>query len=341
MACDLRAVLEDTGDRHPLDSDRVQCRKNLLEAIKSKQGVKGSGCFPHEIVRAMSEENMFCDVDTPTRMSDAEVQLANAQWCDMMKTLNAQWSGAQRKRMSRFLAVVDVSGSMMASYGPGCPSPISVAIALGLVFSELSQHLKNRVVTFSDTPKCVTLPDTQNIAEKVRAMKRMDWGANTNFVALYRLLLKIAIDHGVPNAEMPTLVVVSDMQYDHQSAFGQWTQSQQDHHYYQYQYQQYHERRSPEERTPYEDMKAEFQAAGYDVPKSIFWNVCGSGQSGLTMPVSAKCPDTTMLSGYSPALMDAICKTGEIMTPAAILRQTLDDARFDRVRETIARFLPR
>jgi hypothetical protein len=70
-----------------------------------------------------------------------------------------------------------------------------------------------------------------------------------------------------------------------------------------------------------------FNAHNLIMPEIIFWNLRGDTKD---FPVSSDAHDVTLLSGFSPTLLNSIV-TGVTLTPYDILRQILDNPRYDNI----------
>ena len=101
-----------------------------------------------------------------------------------------------------WIPIIDVSGSMMDSN-----DSIGKALSIGKYLSDCSTYCPKQFLTFSNRPQLVTQKgETYN--EILCKIKREDWGCNTDFGAVMRLLSNL-------KTEMPEyLVVLSDMEFD-------------------------------------------------------------------------------------------------------------------------------
>jgi hypothetical protein len=231
--------------------------------------------------------------------------------------LNAQWAAVRRSvlgdqcALASYVCMADVSGSMAGT-------PMHVSIALGILLSELTAPpFRDRVLTFSADPQWHVFAPEMTFVQKVLSLKSADWGYNTDFSAALRTISALAQTAGLePPVEMPSLLVVSDMQFDEAHAdasAGGW-------------------------HTAHEELTAEFAARACAPPRVVFWNVRANTagfQAGAAMPGVA------MVSGYSPALMQQFL-TGEWAsaavadaTPEALLRETLRSPAFECVRASV------
>ena len=305
---------QETGNRHSYDEKRVQCRKNLQLACAEGK-VCGKVLQPHELVSQLMKNS---------KISDVENSVYDAQW---LKIKEGVIEGIQKLssdtessaiNLGKLVPLVDVSGSMNGT-------PMEVAIALGILFSELSYTaFRNRFITFSEKPTWISLEGLTSLRDKVVKTKAAPWGMNTNFAAAMEMILKVAIEHRLSPEEIPDLIVFSDMQFDVADKKGS---------------------------TMHERIKNRFSQAGLEIcgrpymaPKIIYWNLRGDTNGH---PVLKDTPNTQMLSGFSPSLLKLILDgeplvleevsadgivTQRQITPEETLRKALDDERYDRIR---------
>ena len=188
------------------------------------------------------------------------------------------------------LPMIDTSGSM---YG----EPLAIAISLGMYLAERSKgEFKDMFLSFSSNPELVKI-EGDNVRDRLSNISDTDWGMSTDFEKAYMHILRLAKKHNVVKDSMPTmLLVLSDMQFD---------ESQ--------------NRNSGQFQTHFSHMQDEYEAAGYDLPKIVFWNLdCHPG-------TPAECSDDSvaMVSGYSPSIMKAILNAEEF-NPLSIMMEALE-----------------
>lgn len=300
---------QETGNRHPDDEKRVQCRKNLQLACAEGK-VCGKVLQPHELVSLLMKNSSI---------SPIESGVFDAQW---QKIKEGVLEGIQKEssalNLGNLVSVVDVSASMGGT-------PMEVAIALGILVSELSSPaFKDRFITFSQKPEWVSLEGLTSLRDKVIKTMRAPWGMNTDFKAVMEMILKVAIEYSLTPEQIPDIIAFSDMQFDEADKKGS---------------------------TMYEYVKRRFHETGiqicgkpYPPPKIIFWNLRGDT---IGNPVLKDTPNTQMLSGFSPSLLKLILDgeplvveevssdgtvTQRQITPEETLRKALDDERYDRIR---------
>jgi len=196
------------------------------------------------------------------------------------------------------VAVVDVSGSMES---PDC-LPLDVAVAMGMCISDVVQGaFHGHVITFHHQPTFTVIPDG-SMYDRWRAIRNMSWGGNTNLALVFQLILDRARVCNLKQEDMPKrLFIISDMQFD--CAVGA--------------------------STNWEHIEDLYQKAGYTRPQIVFWNVNGSSTD---FPVTVDKTGTAMISGFSPSILKALLH-GEELSPLSVVRQALDDVRYEPVRK--------
>ena len=226
--------------------------------------------------------------------NQVEKDILNSQWRD-----NAKQTGA----LGKMIAMVDVSGSMDGD-------PMNVAIALGLRIAEKSV-LGKRVMTFSAKPTWVKLDGYNDFVSQVNVVKDAEWGMNTNFNAALDLILNAIIENKMAAEDVQDmiLVILSDMQMDSGDTCNK--------------------------QVLYDTMKTKYEAAGirvqgtpYKPPHILFWNL--SSSSGF--PSLSTQPNCSMMSGFSPALLNLFCDQGlnalQSCTPWFLLEKSLANERY-------------
>jgi len=226
--------------------------------------------------------------------SQVEKDLLNSQWRDNSK---------QNTALGKMIAMVDVSGSMDGE-------PMEVAIALGIRIAEKSL-LGKRIMTFSSKPTWVNLESYTNFISQVEVVKRAEWGMNTNFNAALNLILDAIIQNKMSAEDVQdmVLIILSDMQMDQGDKC--------------------------DKQVLYESMKAKYEAAGirvngvpYKPPHILFWNL----RSTSGFPTLANQPNTSMMSGFSPSLLNLFCEQGlnalQSCTPWSLLVKSVENERY-------------
>jgi len=212
----------------------------------------------------------------------------------------AQWKALPDfiKNGSAILPMCDVSGSMDCQIS-GAVTAMDVSIALGLYISERQQGpFKDMVLTFSASPQFHHVQG-RTILERIRNLQSADWGMNTNIEAAFRAIRDLAVKNKVPAGDMPKcLVVLSDMEWDSATRGSQ---------------------------TNFESARRMFEAAGYELPRVVFWNLNSRTKN---VPVSMHQSGTALVSGFSPAIMKSVLEA-ERFDPVNIVLDTINSPRYD------------
>ena len=204
---------------------------------------------------------------------------------------------------ARILPMVDVSGSMGSlHYSHGALQPIDVAVSLGLYCADKNTgDFKDLFLTFSSKPKMEHLKGT--LSHKMAQMSRANWEMTTNLHAAFDEILNIAVKGRVSQEDMPQMMLIlSDMQFD--------------------------------QCTRYDDsamqmIARKYEAAGYAVPKIVFWNLSMYGKENGNTPVKFDERGTAHISGFSPAIMKSVLANDlEDFTPYNVMVKTLMNDRY-------------
>lgn len=219
----------------------------------------------------------------------SEPEIANAQWKELKNYIPEGVS---------ILPIVDVSASMTCP-ASGSVTCMDVSVAVGLYLAEKQKSaFKDVIVTFESSPKMFQIPEG-TLAERVDAIRKAPWGGSTNFEAAMMLVLRHAVQNNVHPDDMPDyLICCSDMEFN-QSSCGH--------------------------RTNFDVAKQAFAEAGYILPTLIFWQLNGRMNN---LQVKAHTENTAMISGFSPAIMEAVlgCNTP---TPRSIMEAAVMNPRYD------------
>ncbi len=253
----------------------------FIEDLKSgKTEVKASTLAPHQIVEKFTENHYYYRYGGS---SDVNETLLDQMW----KALPNSIEGS-----SNALVMADVSGSMFG----GSPSPIDVSVALAIYIAERNTGaFHNHFMTFSSNPALVTVKGT-TIGEKVRNAIEEDWGMSTNLEKAFNSILKIAVDNGVSQDELPSqLIIVSDMQFN---------------------------RCAKPNESVFKNAKSNFEAHGYTLPDVIFWNVNAS-----TLPVTKDETGVALVSGFNPVVMKNIMEAKDL-NPVKMMLDVVDSERY-------------
>lgn len=236
--------------------------------------INAGAVYPYDIIKSVSKGN---------------ASAADSQWEALPNFIGD----------SRILAVVDVSGSMTCG---GSPSPMDVAVSLGLYVSEKNTSVfKDMFLTFSAQPEMVKV--TGNLSDRINQMTRSSWGMNTDLHKTFDLILRVAKNGKVSQKEMPEmLLIMSDMQFDRCITYDDSAQ---------------------------EMIKRKFEDAGYVMPKIVFWNL---RQMSGNSPVRFDDIGVCHISGFSPAIMKVVLSNSLDdcdFTPYNVMLETLNVERYN------------
>ena len=196
----------------------------------------------------------------------------------------------------------------------GSVTAMDIAVSLGVFLSQrMKGAFQNKLVTFSERPTIVELPNTKNLETLFSFVENMDWGGSTNLELAYEAILTDAIRSKAKAEDMPSmLLILSDMEFNPAQSSG------------------YHNSGSlfngnsrqklPSDTTLHSVMKQKFADAGYVVPKICYWHL-NAGGSG-TYPVMKTENDVAMVSGYSPTVLKSVLSAKEF-TAESIMDEAL------------------
>ena len=209
--------------------------------------------------------------------------------------VEAQWKALPNyvKGENNILIMADVSGSM---YG----RPMDTSVSLATYFAQRNSSVyKNLYMTFTNEPHFVELKDNCSLAEAVRKVWSTDMGFNTNLEKAFDYILSHAVQHRVPNDEMPkALVVISDMEIDR---YIRWNGL-----------------------DFVGTMKQKFARHGYSLPTLVCWNVEARNDTFLSKQEGVLC-----ISGQSPSVFKQLCQSLEGKTTWDLMLETLNDKMYD------------
>lgn len=235
--------------------------------------INAAAVYPHDVIKSIR--------------SGGDAAVMDAQWAALPNYIGD----------SAVLPLVDVSGSMCCPVGGNKNlSCMDVALALGLYCADKNTGaFKDTFLTFSNKPTAMVVKG--NISQKLEQMESSEWGMNTDLVAAFKEILRIAVQGKVSEADMPkTLLILSDMQFDNCVRHDD---------------------------SAIEMIRRKYEDAGYTVPNVVFWNL----NAHDNVPVKFNEQGTALVSGFSPSVMKGILSGAE-MTPEAIMLATIDIPRY-------------
>ena len=298
--------------RYPHDADREACKYNyeeyLCDVKEGKQRIKGARVSVIDLVKsALSNQHLLAS-------SSPVIDTINAQWKD-----NSVSNGADN--LGEMIAMCDVSGSMESDNS----NPLHAAIGLSIRVAERSA-LGPRIMTFSERPQWIQLDipgESDTFVKQVVKVRGSNWGMTTNFYYALDLIRQVIEDNKMPRdvVEKLTLVIFSDMQMCEASP---------------------DLRNIEKKNTLFENIRQMFAKMGERLygnmdaetqpplkpPHIVFWNLRKT--SGF--PCLSTDENVSMMSGFSPALLNVFCQKGvnglKNYTPWNTLIETLNNSRY-------------
>ncbi len=254
---------------------------SLVKGTDPKVKVNAGAVYPYDVLkgRISSYRNIS--------WSKTELDLIEKQWEALPDFVGE----------ANILPMVDVSGSMMSSVG-GTLTALDVAVSLGLYLADKNTgKFKDMFLTFSGKPELLTLEGKIN--SKIDQLVRSSWQMNTDIVAAFNKVLKVAKDGDVAQDQMPDmLLILSDMQFDQCAQFDD---------------------------SALESVKRQYEAAGYELPGIVFWNIA----SRDNVPAKYDQRGVALVSGFSPSIVKAVLSCDpESFTPEKIMMETIMSPRY-------------
>ena len=296
-----------------LRNDEARRREFLGKLEKGEAKINSSANFPCDIVHAYAGKVGYDYYYRSTR-------------CTIDPALEAMWKAlpnyVKDLDTGSTIVIADGSGSMCTPVS-GSMTALEVANSLAIYFSEkLNGPFKDKYITFSEHPQYVDMSNAKSLVEKICIALQHNECANTNVEAVFDLLLKTACTHQLKQEDIPSnVLIVSDMEWDScaQSNSGSFST-------YDYNTRKYVAKQT----ALFEVLKKRWEAAGYKMPKLVFWNV--ASRSGA-IPLQQNDMGVALLSGFSTAI--AKMAFSSKLDPYEVLVDALNEPRYDAVENAI------
>lgn len=265
------------------DEERRRAYLAALERGDKEVKINAGVLFPDDIVRKYSTGGWSYNV----RSYDS--------------TLEELWKALPNLSSENTLVVRDGSGSMNGK-------PLEVSTALAIYMAERNQgQFHNQFITFSARPKIIDLNGLDTLHDKLAKTYRETDCSNTNIEAVFKLILKTAVQNNMTQEDMPkNIVIISDMHFD-----------------------PYSHNCSD---TLFGSIGKEYAAHGYVLPRLTFWNVNGNCSSNVT-PVQQNKMGVVLMSGYSQNLIKMVMSNQT--DPYKCLVEQLNTERYQLVEEAV------
>lgn len=282
---------ENAFERHDYNGRVAYLKKAYLE----KDGLHTKGIMPHEIVHRLIGNGWYCSFKNDL--------LAELMWQKLIaEGFTNEWG------LEGCIVVADGSGSMFTpASGEKGVLAIEVCNALAIYFAEQLQGIfHNKAITFSMRPQFIDLDKGHSLKERLEIMFSHNECSNTNIEAVFDMLLQMAVSNQVPSSQIPKQVLIlSDMEFDCAAGY-------------------------PKQNL-FERISKKYATAGYQMPRLIFWNLCGRSD---TIPMVENGNGLCLLSGFSQNAMQ-IAKSKEYCDPYVNLIQVLNSPRYDAIEKAI------
>ena len=289
--------------------DRIQCADSFKERIK--KAVAGEIEIKGKRIGLNNFTSQAIDLlrqTTRTETWQAEIDLLNAQWKN---------NSSQTGSLGPMIAMVDFSGSMEGD-------PINCAMALGCRVAEKS-ILGKRVLSFSTNPTWHNLEGCNTFVEMIQMLQTGEVGYSTNLLKAFDTILNAIIEKKLKPAEVSNMIfaIFSDMQIDMAEGPGR-----------------------VDTGALYETVNKMYSDAGirlwnepFNPPHLLFWNL----RSTSGFPALSTQKNVSMLSGFSPALLNSFCEKGleafENLTPWALLVEQVNHPRYKCLEDKMTEFM--
>ena len=222
------------------------------------------------------------------------------------ETLEQLWSNLADMTICDTLVVRDGSGSMTGKIS-GKTSCLDVATALTIYMAERnSDGWRNKFITFSRNPQVIDFGWCKTLHDKLKMIYGYDDCSNTDIYKTMMLILNTAINNHMTQEDMPKMIVIcSDMQFDG--------------------------RHFNLNKTLFEEIIEEYEAAGYKMPKICFWNINDRGSK--TIPLQQNDMGLILCSGFSVQIMKMFLSNK--LDPYEILMEQINAPRYDAIEEAV------
>lgn len=286
-----------------LRNDEARRREFLGKLEKGEAKINSSANFPCDIVHAYAGKVSYNYFYRSTR-------------CTIDPALEAMWKALPDIAVNgNVLAIADGSGSMncRASNGSNMTA-LEIANALAIYCAEhCTGPFNNKYITFSSRPQYVDMSNAKSLAEKICIALQHDECANTNLEATFDLVLQTAVNHNLKQEDIPTLVIISDMEIDAGVDMGGG-----------YSYWNRPSNYSANKTALMEKIRQKWAAHNLILPRTIWWNV--NSRTG-TIPLTQN-PETGIIlcSGYSQSQFKMIASNKT--DPYEVLVEALNVERY-------------
>lgn len=277
-----------------LKNDEERRRDYLNKLEKGEVKINASVLYPHDIVHKYVDGSMW---STRLKSKDATLE-------ELWKALPDTVQGC-----GNTIVVADGSGSMITPVGGTSVRALDVANALAIYFAEHSSgQFEDKYITFSSRPQLVDFSNCNSLHDKIQTALTHNEVSDTNIEAVFDLILDTAVKNKMSQDDIPqNILIISDMEFNYAQDYG-------------------HEMTQ----RLFETIAQRYAAAGYKLPRLIFWNV--NSRTG-TIPVKENELGVALVSGFSTNICKMVM-SGET-DPYKCLLDVLNSERYDAIEQAI------
>lgn len=279
-----------------LRNDEDRRREYLGKLSKGEAKINASVLFPQDIVHKYSGDNWYGSSLKPT---DETIE---ALWKALPDTVQG---------CGNTLVVADGSGSMTCTVDNNSKvTALEVANALAIYFAEHSSgEFKDKYITFSQNPQLIDFSKCTSLHDKLQTALAHNEVANTNIEKVFDLILYTAMKNNMKQEDLPqNVLIISDDEFDMMCSQGY----------------------SKPNAKLFDVIQKRFKAAGYSIPRLVFWNV--NSRTG-TIPVKENDLGVSLVSGFSVNVCKMVL-SGKI-DPYECLLEALNSKRYDPIEEVL------
>jgi hypothetical protein len=271
-----------------MKKDMPHFKSYIQDVVKGNVKISGATLLPSTLI---AKARKLAKRSLGTRGNKDVKALKLAAELDVQReVIDGQWNTLVQRvcdagTLASSIAVCDVSASMDYPKFKDSSCPMDSAIGLSLLISSVTTApFGGGFISFRQKPTYIRLKAYQGLVDTVTYVENTPWGGSTNFTAIFEdVILPMAVANQLSQADMVKQVFVfSDMQFNEaQQRTERWTSS-------------------------FSRIKDKYKAAGYEMPRLIFWNLAAESTS---KPVTMEDVDTALVSGYSQGILKAFLES--------------------------------
>jgi hypothetical protein len=290
-----------------MEKDFERFQTYIQDVAKGNAKISGATLMPSTLIAKV--RTMHNVQQSTSSAPSFKAVRAAAESQIQAEVIDGQWKAlVQRVRdagtLQSSLAVCDVSGSMSFPRFKDLSCPMDSAIGLSLLIAEVTAPpFGGGFISFSEQPTYISLKSDAGLVEQVGYITQTPWGMTTDFVAVFEdVILPMAVANNLTQEDMVKQVFVfSDMQFDaaQPQEGDSWNAS----------YDATQAWVTKRWTTSYQRIEEKYAAAGYQVPRLVFWNLASSSTDKPTTMADA---DTVLVSGYSQGMLRAFLESGAL-----------------------------